>query len=97
MGRVLHDWNAAQKLALVRKAYEALQPGGCLLVYESIIDEDRRENSFGLLMSLNMLIETLGGSDFTAAECIEWMRQAGFKDAQVHHLHGPDSMIVGHK
>jgi SAM-dependent methyltransferase len=97
MGRVLHDWNEEQKSALVGKAYEALKPGGCLLVYESIIDEDRRENSFGLLMSLNMLIETLGGSDFTAAECIKWMRQAGFKDAQVHHLYGPDSMVVGHK
>jgi hypothetical protein len=81
----------------VKQAYDALPSGGCLLVYESIIDDSRRENVFGLLMSLNMLIETPGGFDFTAAECVEWMKQAGFADTMVQQLHGPDSMVIGQK
>jgi hypothetical protein len=97
MGHILHDWDLAQKKVLVRKAYDALPAGGSLIVYESIIDDDRRQNTFGLLMSLNMLIETTGGFDYTGADCIGWMKEAGFKDAYVQHLVGPDSMVVGLK
>ena len=82
---------------LVGKAYEALPQGGALIVYESIIDDDRSTNAFGLLMSLNMLIETPGGFDYTGAECAGWMKAAGFREACVEHLVGPDSMVVGIK
>ncbi len=92
-----HDWDLAQKKALIRKAYDALPTGGAFIVYESIIDDDRRQNAFGLLMSLNMLIETPGGFDYTGADCIGWMKEAGFKEARVEHLVGPDSMVVGIK
>ena len=82
---------------LVRKAYEALPEGGALIVYGSIIDDDRSENAFGLLMSLNMLIETSGGFDYTGADCMAWMGAAGFHDMRVEPLVGPDSMVVGVK
>jgi hypothetical protein len=68
-----------------------------LIVYESIIDDDWRENAFGLLMSLNMLIETPAGFDYTGAECQRWMREAGFGQSYVQQLVGPDSMVVGIK
>jgi SAM-dependent methyltransferase len=97
MGHILHDWNVDEKKMLVKKAYEALNPGGALVVYDAIIDDDRSKNAFGLLMSLNMLIETPGGFDYTGAECIGWMKEAGFRDAYVEHLVGPDSMVVGFK
>jgi 2-polyprenyl-3-methyl-5-hydroxy-6-metoxy-1,4-benzoquinol methylase len=97
MGHILHDWDLKHKKMLVKKAYEALNPGGALVVYDAIIDEDRSKNAFGLLMSLNMLIETSGGFDYTGSECMEWMKEAGFKDAYVEHLAGPDSMVVGFK
>jgi O-methyltransferase domain/Dimerisation domain len=97
MGHILHDWNLEEKQMLVRKAYEALNPGAALVVYDAIIDDDRSKNAFGLLMSLNMLIETPGGFDYTGAECIHWMKEAGFRDAFVEHLVGPDSMVVGLK
>lgn len=97
MGHILHDWNLAQKKQLIAKAHEALPAGGALLVYESIIDDGRRHNAFGLLMSLNMLIETPGGFDFTAAQCRGWMAEAGFRETRVEHLLGPDSMVVGIK
>ena len=97
MGHILHDWDVDEKKMLVRKAYDALNPGGAFVVYDAIIDDDRSKNSFGLLMSLNMLIETPGGFDYTGAECIGWMKEAGFRDAYVEHLVGPDSMVVGFK
>jgi hypothetical protein len=97
MGHILHDWNLAEKKLLIRKAYEALPPGGALIVYESIIDDDRSQNVFGLLMSLNMLIETPGGFDYTGADCMSWMKEVGFRETRVEHLAGPDSMVVGIK
>ncbi len=97
MGHILHDWNLEQKRMLLKKAYEALPPGGAVIVYDSVIDDNRSENSFGLLMSLNMLIETEGGFDYTGADCIGWMREAGFSAPRVEHLVGPDSMVVGIK
>lgn len=97
MGHILHDWDLPTKKMLIKKAYDALPKGGALIVYESIIDDDRRQNAFGLMMSLNMLIETPGGFDYTAADCIRWMREAGFKQMRVEHLVGPDSMVVAFK
>lgn len=97
MGHILHDWDIETKRMLLKKAHEALPAGGSLIVYEALIDDDRRRNTFGLLMSLNMLIETPGGFDYTGADCCRWMREAGFRHTRVEHLLGPDSMVVGVK
>ncbi len=97
MGHILHDWNLEEKKALIGKAYKALPAGGALLVFESLIDDDRSQNVFGLLMSLNMLIELPGGFDYTGADCSGWLREAGFRETRVEHLVGPDSMVVGIK
>jgi precorrin-6B methylase 2 len=97
MGHILHDWDLPTKKMLVRKAYDALPAGGALVVYEAIIDDDRSQNAFGLMMSLNMLIETPGGFDYTGSDCMGWMQEAGFSSTRVEHLVGPDSMVVGIK
>jgi len=97
MGHILHDWNLQEKKLLIQKAYEAVPKGGALIVYESIIDDERSRNSFGLLMSLNMLIETPGGFDYTGADCMGWMKEVGFQETRVEHLVGPDSMVIGIK
>jgi O-methyltransferase domain/Dimerisation domain len=97
MGHILHDWDMDQKRVLLKKAYDALPVGGSLLVFEALIDDERRNNPFGLLMSLNMLIETPGGFDYTGRDACEWMRETGFRSTRVEHLAGPDSMVVGVK
>ena len=97
LGHILHDWNLEEKYTLLRKSHDALPEGGALIVYEAIIDDERRENAFGLLMSLNMLIETPGGFDYTGADCSSWMREVGFRETYVTPLGGPDSMVVGIK
>jgi O-methyltransferase domain/Dimerisation domain len=97
MGHVLHNWSLDQKLALLAKTHRALPDGGALIVYESLIDDDRRTNTFGLLMSVAMLLVTHDGFDYTGAQCRSWMSQVGFRDSYVEPLVGPDSMIVGLK
>ncbi len=97
MGHILHDWDLETKRMLIAKAFAALPPGGAFIVYECIIDDDRSSNAFGLLMSLNMLIETSGGFDYTGSDCMQWMKEAGFRETRVEHLVGPDSMVVGIK
>ena len=97
MGHILHDWDLPTKRMLIKKAFDALPPGGAFIAYEAIIDDDRSKNAFGLLMSLNMLIETPGGFDYTGADCSSWMRDAGFAETRVEPLVGPDSMVIGIK
>jgi hypothetical protein len=97
MGHILHDWDLPTKKMLIRKAYDALPAGGALIVYDSIIDDDRSKNAFGLMMSLNMLLETPGGFDYTGADCKGWMQEAGFSATRVESLTGADSMVIGTK
>jgi hypothetical protein len=97
MGMILHDWNLEKKMMLIRKAYDALPEGGAFVVVENIIDDARRENAFGLMMSLNMLIEFGDAFDFTGADFDGWCREAGFKRTEVIHLAGPASAGVAYK
>jgi hypothetical protein len=97
MGMVLHDWNLEKKLHLIRAAYEALPPGGAFVVVENLIDDARRENAFGLMMSLNMLIEFGEAFDFTATDFFGWCREAGFRKMEVIPLGGPASAGIAYK
>jgi len=97
MGHILHDWDLQQKHLLLEKAYAALPKRGALIVYEAMIDNDRSRNLAGLLMSLNMLIETAGGFDFTIADCQKWLKEVGFKRTKAVPLAGPDTMVIGFK
>ncbi|MFF0622419.1 methyltransferase [Streptomyces sp. NPDC004296] len=96
-GHVLHNWGEEEKLRLLAKAYEALPPGGAVVVYETLIDDDRRSNAVGLILSLIMHAEVPGGFDYTGAQCSAWLRRTGFEDTYVEHLDGPESMVVGIK
>jgi hypothetical protein len=97
MGMILHDWNLEKKMHLIRAAYDALPGGGAFIVVENLIDDARRENAFGLMMSLNMLIEFGDDFDFTAADFFGWCREVGFTRTEVIHLTGPASAGVAYK
>lgn len=97
MGMILHDWNLEKKMHLIRAAYDALPAGGALVAIEALIDDARRENLQGLLMSLNMLIEFGDAFDYTGADFRKWCSEAGFKRFEVIHLAGPSSAAVAYK
>jgi O-methyltransferase domain len=97
MGMILHDWNLEKKMHLIRAAYDALPPGGAFIVVEALIDDARRENVFGLLMSLNMLIEFGEAFDYSGADFEKWCRKVGFTRFEVIHLAGPSSAAIAYK
>jgi predicted O-methyltransferase YrrM len=97
MGLILHDWNLERKMDLIKAAYDALPEGGAYIVIENIIDDARRENAFGLLMSLNMLIEFGDAFDFTGGDFAEWCKEVGFKEIDVVPLAGPTSAAIAYK
>lgn len=97
MGMILHDWNLEKKKMLIRKAYDALPPGGAFVVIEALIDDARRENAFGLLMSLNMLIEFGDAFDYSGSDFASWCREVGFRKFEIIPLAGPSSAAVAYK
>jgi O-methyltransferase domain len=97
MGLILHDWNLERKMHLINAAYDALPEGGALIIIENLIDDARRENAFGLLMSLNMLIEFGDAFDFTGADAAGWCKEVGFKQTEVVPLAGPASAGIAYK
>ena len=97
MGNILHDWGIKDKKMLIKKAYDSLPQGGVLVVIENIIDDHRRKNVFGLMMSLHMNLETLEGFDFSAADFNEWAKEAGFTKTVLMPLIGPSSAVIAIK
>ena len=97
MGLILHDWNLERKMHLIRSAYQALPEGGAFIVIENLIDDARRENAFGLMMSLNMLIEFGDAFDYTGADFGGWCQQAGFREVEIMPLVGPASAGIAYK
>ena len=97
MGMILHDWNLEKKMHLIQSAYDALPPGGALIAIEALIDDARRENIFGLLMSLNMLIEFGDAFDYSGADFRGWCTEVGFQRFEVMHLAGPSSAAIAYK
>jgi hypothetical protein len=97
MGMILHDWNLEKKRHLIKLAYDALPPGGAFIVVEALIDDARRKNAFGLLMSLNMLIEFGDAFDYTGADFKRWCTEAGFTRFEIVPLTGPSSAAVAYK
>jgi len=97
MGNILHDWNLENKKMLIKKAYNALPEDGAFIAIENLIDDARRENTFGLLMSLNMLIEFGDAFDYTGADFREWCSEAGFKRFEFINLAGPTFAAIAYK
>jgi len=97
MGMILHDWNLEHKKMLIAKAFRALPEGGALVAIENIIDDARRENAFGLMMSLNMLVEFGDAFDFTGADYASWCLEAGFRRCEILPLAGPASAAIAWK
>jgi phospholipid N-methyltransferase len=97
LGHILHDWGLDDKRAILSKVYDAVRPGGAVVVYGTMIDEERRDAELPLMMSLNMLIETPAGFDYTPGQCVEWLHDAGFEGGEATPLPGPHTMVVARK
>ena len=97
MCNVLHDWGLNDKKKLISKAFDALPENGTLAVIENVIDNERNKNAFGLMMSLNMLIETSEGFDYSFSDIESWAKEIGFKSVKLMPLTGPTSAVIAVK
>jgi SAM-dependent methyltransferase len=94
LGRVLHDWNVTQRRKLLAKAYQAVRPGGAVVVYDAMIDDDRRTRRDALLLSLNMLLYSAGGGEYTFRELSGWLRESGFIEPVAHPIPCGDGTVA---
>jgi hypothetical protein len=97
MGHILHDWNLDRKKQLIKAAYDALPDGGAFVIIEALIDDARRENIFGLMMSLSMLIESGDAFDFTGSDFAAWCQATGFRDIEIRPLASTNSVAIAYK
>lgn len=95
-GHLLHGFSESKRRELIAKAHAAIPPGGAILVYDAMIDPERR-NSMGLLSSLNIMLETREGFEATTDQCATWLRDAGIVQITTQHVIGPTSMVFGYK
>ncbi|WP_232837146.1 methyltransferase [Lentzea terrae] len=96
-GHILHDWDEETRALLVRRAFDAVRPGGALLIYDELLDDDRRGPARSLLMSLNMKLVRTGGSEYTAEQCRTWLLDAGFSDVSVRSLTATERLVVARR
>jgi O-methyltransferase domain/Dimerisation domain len=96
VGHVLHNWSPEERRLLVKKAFAAVHPGGALLVYDAMLDDEPTDLA-RLVVSLNMLLVTKGGSEYPASECRTWLTDAGFVDVRQQPLGITDTLVVGQK
>ncbi|MEU4742606.1 methyltransferase, partial [Actinosynnema sp. NPDC023658] len=95
-GHVLHNWPVERRRLLLRKAYEAVAPGGAVLVHDPMLDEANPRPA-AALAGLNMLVWSSGGSEYTPDECRRWMADAGFSPITATPLGPAGTLVVGHK
>lgn len=89
LSMIMHDWAPEQDLAILRKCFAALPPGGRIVISELLVNDEKTGPPAAALMSLNMLVETVGGRNYTAAEYEEWLRATGFVDVQTVSFEAP--------
>ncbi|MBM2618471.1 methyltransferase domain-containing protein [Actinoplanes sp. LDG1-06] len=96
---ILHDWDEATNRALLAKAYEALEPGGRVVVSELLLNAERTGPAPAALMGMNMLVETEGGRNYSDAEYEQWMSGAGFTDVRTVRFDAPgaNGVVIGTK
>ncbi|MFE0155608.1 methyltransferase [Nonomuraea sp. NPDC059007] len=96
IGHVLHDWSEQERRMLVGKAFEAVSPGGALLVYDRMVEEEPTDPD-NLVISLDMLLTTPGGAEYTPGACGSWLEEAGFTAVSHRPLGPSDTLVTGTK
>ncbi len=99
LSMILHDWSSETNLKILRKCYNGLPSGGVVIVSELMMDNDKTGPVPAALMSLNMLIETEGGRNYTWSEYIEWLMKIGFKNIKRVNIESPgaNGILIGYK
>ncbi|MFF9205017.1 methyltransferase [Streptomyces sp. NPDC014986] len=98
LSMILHDWDVDQCKRILRSCYEALAPGGRLLISELLVADTKDGPLDATLMSLSMLVETFG-RNYTGAEYRDWLLETGFTDVEIRPFAAPaaNGVVVARK
>ncbi|MDF3299898.1 methyltransferase [Streptomyces tropicalis] len=96
LGHILHGFDADRCRTLLRRVHDAVRPGGTVLVYDRMIDDDRSDPE-RLLSSLHMRLVSQDGSEYRVADCGDWLREAGFTDVTAEPMLGTHTLVTAHK
>jgi SAM-dependent methyltransferase len=91
MKHIIHDWDDAQALQILKNIGKAMKPDGRVLLVESVITE-RNKPDFGKLMDIEMLVSP-GGKERTAREYEQLFARAGLTLTQIVPTNSPYSII----
>ena len=99
LSMIMHDWSEQEDRAILRKCYEALPPGGAVIISELLVNDEKSGPAPAALMSLNMLIETVGGRNYTSAEYRVWLEDIWFREVRVvwFEAAGANGAVIGYK
>jgi 3-hydroxy-5-methyl-1-naphthoate 3-O-methyltransferase len=99
LSMIMHDWSEADDRAILGKCYEALPANGAVVISELLVNDQKTGPAPAALMSLNMLIETVGGRNYTPAEYRAWLTDAGFRDIRAvwFEAAGANGVVIGYK
>jgi len=96
---IMHDWSEADDRRILQKCFAALPSGGAVIICELLVNEAKTGPAPAALMSLNMLVETAGGRNYTAGEYSSWLRDLGFRRIRTVRFRAPgaDGAVIGYK
>jgi len=97
LGHILHGEGEEANRRLLKKTFEALAPGGTIVIAEILVDGDRTGPLFPLLFAVNMVVNTERGDTFSFEEISDWLREAGFEDVRTLQIPGPSPLILATK
>jgi cyclopropane fatty-acyl-phospholipid synthase-like methyltransferase len=94
---ICHMFGPEENLGLFRRVHAALAPSGRIVIQDFVMNEDKTSPRQGAVFAINMLVNTMFGGTFSGKEYIDWLTKAGFADAKVVPLPGPNALIIAKK
>jgi len=95
---LLHHFDPLENEKMLKKAYNALNPGGQVIILEFVPNDDRVSPPVPAMFSLTMLGNTPKGDAYTLAEYATMCRNAGLESPRLIPLDPtPESLVVARK
>lgn len=97
LSAIIHSNSLETNQQLIDKCYNALNPGGRIIIHDWIMNDERTEPITGAIFAINMLVGTDEGDCFTENEVSELFLSAGFKNVTKVALGGGNSRMMAEK
>jgi ubiquinone/menaquinone biosynthesis C-methylase UbiE len=97
LSAICHMFSPEENRALLRRAHAALVPQGRLVISDFILEPDKTAPRFAALFSLNMLVNTAGGASYSEPEYRDWLKEAGFNEAQLVRMPAGVALMIAAK